>query len=254
MNVLKADFMPEDLFPILQEHDFDGSIVVQADQSDEETLFQLENAERFPFIKAVVGWVNLQDEALEDRLSDYGRYPKLKGFRHILQGELNKALMLEKPFKNGIKQLNRFGYTYDLLLKPDQLGYAKKLVSEFPDQLFVLNHMGKPDIKHKNIKDWSAAVRALAYHENVCCKASGMVTEADLENWEEADFKPYLDVLFDAFGVSRILYGSDWPVCGLAANYGQVIEVMKNYTSSFSKNEEALFWGGNAEKFYKLNT
>lgn len=252
MSILKDDFMPEHLLPILLHYGFDGSVVVQADQSEEETLFQLENAARYPFIKAVVGWIDLQAEDLDERLSAYRRYDKLKGFRHILQGEQDRALMLKPDFKRGISALSKYGYSYDLLVLPDQLAYAESLVSSSPDQVFILDHLGKPDIKNKNIKDWNRDIIALARHENVVCKASGMVTEADLRNWSPADFEPYLDVLFEAFGPKRVLFGSDWPVCRLAATYGQVTTLMEEYISCFSKQEQEQFWGGNAVSVYKL--
>lgn len=253
MSILRQDFMPEALLPLLEQHGFDGSVVVQADQSDEETFFQLENAVQFPFVKGVVGWTDLQDRNIEETLSKYALYPKLKGFRHILQGERDRAMMLGKAFKNGVRYLRNFGFTYDLVLFPDQLQFAENLVAEFQEQFFVLDHLGKPDIKNQEIKDWSRGIFALAKHDHVYCKASGLVTEADLANWKATDFIPYLEVIFEAFGVERVMYGSDWPVCRLAATYGQVNGVMEEYISSFSTFEQALFWGGNAERFYKLS-
>jgi L-fuconolactonase len=251
-SILKDDFMPEHLLPILVHYGFEGCVVVQADQSDEETLFQLKNAEEHSFIKGVVGWVDLQAKDLEDKLAGYQGYDKLKGFRHILQGEQDRALMLRPAFKKGIELLGKYGYTYDILVFSDQLEYAEILVAEFPDQPFVLDHLGKPDIKNGKISDWSRGIRALARHENLYCKASGMVTEADLNNWKATDFKPYLDVLFEAFGTGRVMFGSDWPVCRLAATYGQVTGLMEDYISSFSKQEQEQFWSGNAVRFYKL--
>lgn len=251
-SILKDDFMPEHLLPILMHYGFEGCVVVQSDQSEEETLFQLKNAEQHSFIKGVVGWVDLQAEDLEGILDGYQKYDKLKGFRHILQGEQDRALMLRPAFKKGIELLGKHGYSYDLLVLPDQLDYAETLVAEFPDQAFVLDHLGKPEIKSGNINDWSRSIKTLAKHENVYCKASGVVTEADLSNWKAEDFKAYLDVMFEAFGTGRVMFGSDWPVCRLAATYGQVTGLMEDYTSSFSKQEQEQFWSGNAVRFYKL--
>lgn len=252
MKVIRRDFLPQDLQPLLERNGFDGCVVVQSDQSEEENSFQLENAEKNTFIKAVVGWVDLQAEDVEERLSDYAKFPKLKGFRHVLQGEINRALMLRPAFMRGVSKLKKFGYTYDILIFPDQLIYAKELVAAFPDQPFVLDHIAKPNIKDRKMSAWEKGIRALAEHENVSCKISGLVTEADWENWKANDFTPYLDVVVAAFGTKRIMFGSDWPVCQLAASYDHVIDLMNAYFSSFTQNEQALFFGENAASFYKL--
>lgn len=252
MAVLRADFKPEQLLPLLQHHHFDGSVVVQSDQSAAENLFQLKNAADNDFVKGVVGWVDLQAPDVEVQLSALQEYDKLKGFRHILQGEQDRALMLRPEFSNGIGKLRQFGYTYDILIFPDQLRYAAELVSRFPDQPFVLDHMAKPDIKNGNTGDWKKDIVALAKYENVCCKVSGMVTEADWQHWKPEDFEPYLDVVFEAFGPERLMYGSDWPVCLLAAAYQGVVGIMEQYISKLSADEQSMFWGGNATKFYNL--
>ena len=256
MAILQDDFMPSHLQPILEHYGFKGSVAVQADQSSTETQFLLDQTEDHPFIKGVVGWVDLQAADLNEQLEAYRKYDKLKGFRHILQGEKQRDLMLKPEFKNGIAQLNHFGYTYDVLVFPDQLGFSAELAGAFPDQPFVLDHIGKPGIKdnaEETFRSWSSDITALAKHENVYCKVSGMVTEADLRNWKTADFKRYLDVVFEQFGPSRVMYGSDWPVCRLAATYGEVLGIMEAYMSSFSMQEQALFWAGNAAKFYNLS-
>lgn len=252
MAVLRADFMPPQLLPELQQNHFDGCVVVQSDQSQAENLFQLKNAEAHDFVKGVVGWVDLRSEDIDDQLSALSGYDKLKGFRHILQGEPDRALMLKPEFLNGIGKLKRFGYTYDILIFPDQLKYAAEFAARFPDQPFVLDHIAKPDIKNGRIEEWKKDIEALAKYENVYCKVSGMVTEADHKNWKREDFNPYLDVVFEAFGIDRLMYGSDWPVCLLAGSYQQVLDVMEGYTSKLSANEQAMFWGGNATKFYNL--
>jgi L-fuconolactonase len=254
MSILQDDFMPEHLKPILEHYGFQGTVVVQSDESPEENDFQLRNAEQFNFIKAVVGWVDLQSDNLHEQLEEYQKFPKLKGFRSILQGAEDRALMLKPKFKRGISQLKRFGYTYDLLVLPDQLAYASTLVAAFPDQPFVLDHLGKPNIRQGLFADWVKDIKALANHEHVYCKVSGMVTEADLRHWKVEDFKPYLDVIFDCFGIDRLVFGSDWPVCRLAATYGEVFGILEGYTAGFSTHEQDLFWGGNAMKFYNFST
>lgn len=252
MNAIQQDFMPADLGPLLEENGIDGCVLVQVDQTPDENDFQLQNAAQYDFIKGVVGWVDLQAKDIEDQLRELKGYEKLKGFRHILQGEADRALMLKPAFLNGISKLRDFGFTYDILIFPDQLKYAAELVSQFPDQPFVLDHIAKPDIKNQKIEGWKQDIQELAKYDNVYCKASGMVTEADWKLWKAEDFTPYLDVVFEAFGAERVMYGSDWPVSLVAASYRQVKDLVKNYISKCSANEQELFWGGNATKFYNL--
>ena len=253
MAVIQRDFMPDDLWPVLQEVGIDGCVLVQVDQSEDENDFLLENAARYDFIKGVVGWVDLWDPNVEQRLAHYRKFPKMKGYRHVLQGEKDRALMLNPNFKRGIGFLKQFGYTYDILIYPDQLGYTKDFVAAFPDQPFVLDHIAKPHIKDRYITDeWKDAMHAVAAYPNVYCKISGMVTEADWKYWKPEHFRVYIDTVVEAFGTDRILYGSDWPVCLLAASYQQTLSIVQDYFSSFSAEEQAAFFGGNAIKFYNL--
>ncbi|HKG05355.1 MAG TPA: amidohydrolase family protein [Pedobacter sp.] len=252
MAVIQRDFMPEDLKPVLDANEIDGCITVQVDQTAEENEFQLRNAEENDFIKGVVGWVDLFADDLDAQLEQLQPYKKLKGFRHILQGEADRALMLKPGFLKGISKLKALNFTYDILILPDQLKYAAELVSQFPDQSFVLDHIAKPDIKGQNIGDWKRDLETLASQPHVHCKLSGMVTEASWTAWKPVDFRPYLDVVFEAFGIQRVMYGSDWPVSLVAASYKQVKDLAAGYVSQFSATEQELFWGGNAIKFYNL--
>lgn len=252
MSVIRKDFLPKDLEPILKQHNISGSVLVQVDQTEAENEFQLRNAEENDFVKGVVGWVNLQADNIEERLEFYQQYKKMKGFRHILQGEADRALMLKPAFMNGVSKLKKCGYTYDILIYTDQLKYTKEFVAAFPGQPFVIDHLAKPNIKEHKIDDWKKDIEAVAEHENVYCKISGMVTEADWLNWKKEDFTPYLDVVVEAFGIDRILYGSDWPVCLVAATYEQMKSIVDDYFSSFSKDEQQKFFGNNAIKFYGL--
>ena len=253
MYKVRRDFLPADLLPVLEKNGVEGCISVQVDQSEDENDFLLAHAENFDFIRGVVGWIDLRHSDLEQRLEYYKKFPKLKGFRHILQGETDRALMLKPSFKRGIELLHKYGYTYDILIYPDQLGYTKEFVAAFPDQPFVLDHIAKPYIKHRYITDeWKDAIRAVAAYPNLYCKISGIVTEADWYNWKPEHFNVYIDTVVEAFGTDRILYGSDWPVCLVAASYDQVINIVKNYFANFSPDEQAAFFGGNAIKFYKL--
>jgi L-fuconolactonase len=253
MAVIQKDFSPNDLQPVLQQNGFEGCVVVQSDQSEAENEFQLANAANHDFIKGVVGWVDLMAPSLEEKLKYYSGFKKMKGFRHVLQGEKNRAFMLQPQFIKGIGLLAKYNFTYDILIFPDQLKHTIDLVKAFPGQPFVIDHIAKPAIKDKEIGEWKKDIEAIAKYENVSCKISGMVTEADWRQWKKADLTPYIDVITNAFGAKRILYGSDWPVCLVAAPYEQVVEIVKDHFSSFSRNEQELFFGGNAINFYNLN-
>ncbi|HEX2846563.1 MAG TPA: amidohydrolase family protein [Chitinophagaceae bacterium] len=252
MDIIRRDFMPADFFPVLQQHGFDGCIVVQSDQSEKENDFQLKNAAQYGYIKGVVGWVDLQSPQVEERLAYYRSFPVMKGFRHILQGEADRALMLKPAFKQGIGLLEKYGFTYDILIFPDQLKYAEELVAAFPRQKFVVDHIAKPDIKTGSSNNWKQEIHALAAHDNVFCKISGMITEADWKQWKKEDFTPYIDTVVEAFGTGRIMYGSDWPVCKVAASYSKTLEIVSQYFCRFSAAEQAAFFGGNACSFYHL--
>ncbi len=253
MRAIQRDFFPEDLAPLLQEAGIDGCVAVQSDQSEDENDFLLAQASRHDLIKGIVGWADLRSPDVERRLEYYQRFPKLKGFRHVLQGERDRALMLSPDFKRGIAALSKFGYTYDILIYPDQLGYSRDLAASFPDQPFVLDHIGKPHIKDRYItEEWKAAIHSLASRPNVFCKISGMVTEADWKFWKPEHLKVYIDTVVEAFGMKRVMYGSDWPVCLVAASYQAVFSVVKDYFSTFSADEQSAFFGGNAINFYRL--
>lgn len=252
MSVIQRDFFPGDLKPVLQQNGFDGCVAVQASQSEEETDFLISLANENDFIKGVVGWVDLQANDIEERLAKYKSIPVVKGFRHVLQGEPQRDLMLKPEFKRGIAASQKQGFTYDILIFPDQVNFSGELVASFPEQKFVIDHIAKPYIKRKEIDGWKRDMEKIAKHENVYCKISGMVTEADWKAWKKEDFKPYLDVVVEAFGTDRILFGSDWPVCLVAASYEKMLAIVKDYFASFSQDEQDQFFGLNAIRFYNL--
>ncbi|WP_201983890.1 amidohydrolase family protein [Hymenobacter rubidus] len=252
MAAIRRDFLPADLQPILQLQGLDGCVAVQASQSEAETNWLLELADAHEFIRGVVGWVDLRAANVGERLAYYAQFGKLKGFRHVLQGEADRALMLRPEFRRGLAALYAHGFTYDLLILPDQLGLAAELAEQFALQPFVLDHLAKPFIKKGESEPWRRDLRALAAHENVLCKVSGLVTEADWQHWQSADFRPYLDAAFEAFGPHRLMFGSDWPVCNVAGGYKRAQGLLTDYLSSFSSDEQARFWGGNAVSFYQL--
>ena len=251
MVSLKRDFLPNDLEPHLIENKIEACVVVQADQSEKETEFLLELATQYEFIKGVVGWVDLRAKNVEERLQFYSQNQYFKGVRHIVQSE-KQDFLLDPAFQNGIGKLGNLNLTYDLLIYSHQIGAAIKLVSQFPNQKFVLDHLAKPNIKNGKIDPWKNQIQRLAQFSNVSCKISGMVTEADHSQWKPSDFIPYLDIVFDAFGENRILFGSDWPVCLLAASYQEVYQLITDYTANFSLEQRDKLFGANAERFYNI--
>jgi len=252
MAVIRRDFLPADLLPVLQQNQVDGCVAVQADQTEAETDFLLQLSREHSFIKGVVGWVDLRADSIQDRLAYYAQFPAIKGFRHVLQGEA-PAFMLQPSFVRGIAALQSFNFTYDILIFPQHLQAAIELVKQFPDQPFVIDHIAKPYIKAGFIDEWKKDIQSIAKYNNVHCKISGMVTEGDFTQWKKADFAPYLEVVTAAFGVKRLLFGSDWPVCLSAASYEQMISIVREYFASFSADEQALLFGKNATEFYHLS-
>lgn len=252
MGVLKKDFLPKELVPILKSNNIDGCIAVQADQSEEETQFLLDLAKDNPIIKGVVGWVDLMNENVESRLAHFSKDLKFKGVRHILQAE-TEDFILNPDFQKGISKLEKFKLTYDILVFPNQINNIITLVKKFPNQVFILDHIGKPYIKSGKIKYWKEAISELASYPNVYCKISGMVTEANLKTWNTKDFKLYLDVVFESFGIDRLLFASDWPVCLLAAKYEEVLKICMDYIALLSKNEQNKIMGLNAIQVYNLH-
>jgi len=251
MSVIRKDFLPAQLEPVLKQNGISGCVAVQADQSEKETDFLLQLAEEHDFIKGVVGWVDLRADNIKERLDHYKAFRLLKGFRHILQGEAPE-FMLQPGFINGIAALQEYRFTYDILVFPQHLKAVLELVSKFPDQPFVIDHIAKPYIKDGLITEWKKDMEQFSIFENVYCKISGMVTEADYHHWKPADFTPYLDATVNAFGTKRILYGSDWPVCLVAANYTDMLNIVKTYFASFTATEQEDFFGNNAIRFYQL--
>jgi L-fuconolactonase len=252
MQVLKKDFMPLDLEPILDKNGIEGCVAVQADQTEQETEFLLKLADEYDFIKGVAGWLDLQANDIEKKLNRYHQHQFLKGLRHTVQDEPDDRFLLRPDFLRGMQTLQSFDLTYDLLIFPRHLPIAVEFASKFPDQKFVLDHIAKPDIKNHKIKPWKKGIKELTGHPNMYCKVSGMVTEADWKNWKPENFRPYLDVIFDSFGPEKIMFGSDWPVCTLAASYEQVLEIVINYIQQFPPAEQQKIMGENARNFYNL--
>ncbi len=247
---IRRDFLPEDLEPLLRTAGIEGCIAVQARQSLEETRWLLELADQSPFIKGVVGWVDLRSDEVEGQLGRFASHPRFVGVRHVVQDEPDDNFMSGETFQRGIAALKPFGLTYDILVFPRQLHAAIRLVETFPDQPFVLDHIAKPPIKDGKLDPWREQIHALAQRPNCSCKVSGMVTEADWAGWKAADFKPYLEVIVEAFGIDRLMYGSDWPVCLLAGEYQRIYGLATGFADQFSAGDREKFFGGNAAIFY----
>ena len=252
MEVLRKDFLPKDLKPILDANGVAGCIAVQADQSEEETEFLLKCAQENPFLKGVVGWVDLRAGNVEERLANYSRNEYFKGVRHIVQAEKDDFL-LNKDFQNGVGKLSQYGLSYDLLIYPRQFPATLEMVEKFPNQIFVLDHIAKPSVSEKLDAEWVKNILLLSKHENVFCKISGMVTETKNFEWVKSDFTPYLASVVSAFGTDRLLYGSDWPVCLLAADYKEVLGIIVDYFQNFSTLEKSKIFALNAIKAYNLD-
>ena len=252
MSVLKRDFMPENLEAELKANGIDATIAVQADQSEEETLFLLQLAGRNTAIAGVVGWIDLCSPGAAKRMKFFAQFEKLRGFRHLVQDEPDDRFLVRDDFVRGIACLRQFGFTYDILIYPEQLPAAVELLARFPEQRFVIDHIAKPEIKTKSRSGWAVLMQNIAAHPNVYCKLSGLVTEADWAHWKKEDFWPYLDIVFDAFGPGRLMFGSDWPVCLLAGSYQQVVEIIEEYLQDCQADIKEKIFGGNAAEFYRL--
>ena len=253
MSVLKKDFLPKTLNKIYEINSVYGCVSVQADQSEDETVFLLNHASTNTFIKGIVGWLDIKSPKLDELLSFYSKNPFFKGLRHIVQDEKEKDFMLNSDFQRGLSCLNKYNLTYDILIKDYQMDQTIKMVKKNTNQIFVLDHIGKPKILKQIDPLWKKNIRELSSHENVYCKVSGLVTETELLKWKINDFTPYLEVVFEAFGTDKIMYGSDWPVCLLASDFKDTLDILNYYTSSFSENEKNKVMSLNAIKAYNLS-
>jgi L-fuconolactonase len=252
MERLARDYLPEDLAPLLAAEGIHGSVAVQARQSVAESHWLLKLAQDHPLVKGVVGWVDLRSDRVGDDLHALAANPTFVGVRHVVQDEPDPRFVLGSDFGRGLRELHQHGLTYDLLLYPDQLPAAIELVGLVPEQPFVVDHLAKPRIAACEIEGWERDLRAIARHDNVCCKVSGMVTEAARRGWKPDDFTPYLDVVLEAFGPARLMVGSDWPVCLLAGEYADVAAIPRDYFGRLSADEQAQIHGGTATRFYGL--
>lgn len=254
MTALRRNFLPDDLDPELKHAGFGGSIAVQARQTLEETRWLLDLAASSPSILGVVGWVDLRSPDVLSHLKVLARNPKLVGVRHVVQGEPDDRFLVQPDFVRGISVLEEFDLAYDILIYTRHLPIAAEFVERFPRQRFVLDHLAKPPIKSGNFDSWARGISQLAAFPNVFCKLSGLVTEADWQHWTVEQIVPFLDVAFESFGPDRLMIGSDWPVCLVAASYARAVEVVKSYLGRKHPGYQARVLGGNALGFYQLGS
>lgn len=253
MASIRKNFLPKDLKETLLETGVQGVVSVQARQSLEETDWLLEMAEEHDFIKGIVGWLPLAAENIQQVLEQYSGNQLLKGVRHVVQGESDPAFILGKDFNRGISQLKNDGLVYDILILEHQLPNTIRFVDQHPEQQFIVDHIAKPKIKHNETEPWARNLKELARRENVSCKISGMVTEADYHSWTKEQLQPYFDVVLEAFGPSRLMYGSDWPVCLVATSYSDWLNLVRDMLSGLSPDEQEQIFSRNAKHFYHLD-
>ena len=250
MQVLKQDFLPDQLQCELSKSGFEGCITVQARQTLEETAWLLNLASENDFIKGVVGWVDLCSDEVDEQLREFAANPKLVGVRHVVHDEPDDQFMARPDFQQGISQLEKYNLTYDLLVFPKHFPLALELVKTFPNQKFVVDHLAKPLIRDQVLSPWKEDIERLAQLPNVYCKLSGMVTEADVTHWKQEHFIRYLDVVFNCFGADKLMIGSDWPVCTLGGSYQEVVDLVRKYLAHFPQETKDKILGMNCSEFY----
>lgn len=252
MASIRRSFLPEDLNRTIKEAGVDGVISVQARQSTDETEWLLNLASENEFIKGIIGWVPLASNKIQEILEKYSSSKWLKGVRHVVQGEADPEFILGKEFNAGVKLLKDSNLIYEILIFERQLPNTIRFVDQHPNQVFVLDHIAKPVISENKIKEWNKNIRELAKRENVYCKISGMVTEAIYSEWTVKQLQPYFDVVLEAFGPERLMFGSDWPVCLVAVQYKNWLEIVKTQISGLTQNEQDLILHRNAVSVYHL--
>jgi L-fuconolactonase len=249
---IRRDFMPDDLLPLLRESGVNRSIVVQTQHNLAETRWFLELAEHHSFLAGVVGWVDLASKDCEKQVEEFAAHPKFVGVRHITQDEPDDDFIVRTDVMQGMKVLEKHAVPFDLLFYVKHLKHVPQLAKAFPTLPMVIDHLAKPHIKAHKIDDWLPAFRAAAEFPNVYCKLSGMVTEADWQNWTANDLKPYVHAALEDFRPERLMFGSDWPVCTLASPYKDVKDALFEALGPLTQSERSMIFGGTAAKFYKL--
>ena len=252
MEVLRRDFLPSDLKPLLDTGGITGAVAVQARQTLQETEWLLQMADENPWIRGVVGWAPITSPEFPEILAKLRQNPRLKGLRHVVQDEPDENFILGEAFNRGIHALRETGLVYDVLIHARHLPQAIRFLDRHPQQAFVFDHCAKPRIASGEVEPWRTQMRELAMRPHVCCKVSGLVTEAEWMLWKPEDLRRYFDVVLEAFGPERLLFGSDWPVELLASEYQRWVDTVEAWTAGLSGSERDAIWGGNAVRVYSL--
>jgi L-fuconolactonase len=250
--ILFQNYVPEKFEPMLAEVGVEKVVAVQAHQSLAETRWLLALADKFDFIAGAVGWVDLLDKNVAGQLTELARHPKLKGIRHLVQDEPQDDWILQPQVLQSINKLSEYDLTYDVLIFPKHLKYIPRLVEKCPNTSFVIDHLAKPPIAAGAIADWKKDLKAVAEFSGIYCKLSGLVTEADHQNWDRDELRPFVETALELFGADRLMFGSDYPVCLLAASYQSVLQTYRSFLHDLSENEQDQIMRENAIRFYNL--
>ena len=253
LTVIRRDYLPTDLKPHLEATGVKKSIFVQTQHNLEENRWVLGIAEQTDWLVGVVGWVDLASDACEEQLLEFKDHPKFVGVRHVTQDEPDEDFIIRPEILRGLKILEEHSVPFDLLFYVQHLKHAGQLGRELPELPLVIDHLSKPKIKAHSIDDWLPQLKSAAQHENIYCKLSGMITEADWGKWKPTDLKPYVEAALEHFGPSRCMYGSDWPVCELAGSYEQVYGTLKEVLGPISDDEAYEIFEGTARRFYGIS-
>jgi L-fuconolactonase len=252
MDVIRRPFAPDELRPLLAGHGFDAAVVVQTYSSVEETRALLELAAHADVVAGVVGWVDLTSPEVATTLAEL-RDPHLVGIRHQVHDEADPEWLLRDDVRRGLRAVQRAGLAYDVLVKTPQLPAALDAARRFADLPMVIDHIAKPPIAAGELEPWAERLAPFAELEHVHCKVSGLVTEADWRTWTVDDVRPYVERVAEWFGEERLLFGSDWPVCTLAASYAEVVRACEDALGELGQTARDKIFGGNASAFYGLS-
>ncbi|HZE73196.1 MAG TPA: amidohydrolase family protein [Pyrinomonadaceae bacterium] len=252
LGVLYRDYLPRTLAPILKQNQVTSTVLVQASNSLAESRWLLSLAGRYPFIAGVVGWVDLMSSEVEQQLTEFAADPKFKGVRHLVESEANDDWLVQTAVLEGLKTLAAHRMSYDLLVHTRHLPYARTVAETCPELFLVVDHMSKPPIATGAISQWASELRQLAALPRVYCKLSGLVTEANHLCWKIDDLRPFVECALELFGPDRLVFGSDYPVCLLAASYDRVLDSFQELLKDLDDEKRARVFGGNAREFYRL--
>lgn len=253
LGVLYRDYLPNDLAPVIQKNGVNKTVLVQSSNSVAESRWLLELANANNFIAGVVGWVDLMSPDINAELDELCADPKFKGVRHLVESEPDDDWIVRPGVLSGLKQLSARGLSYDLLVHTRHLKHLPRVAESCPNLSLVIDHLAKPPIARNEIKEWSQAFQPLAHYSNIYVKLSGLVTEANWNSWHTDELRPFVDTALEAFGAERMMFGSDYPVCLLAASYDRVLDSFQELLKNLSDADRDKIFCQNAEKFYRLN-